>query len=165
MSAPLAQPLNGSRITAAATVAALLLGCSVRPPSGAEKNLEIMRSTIEEALRRLLNRSNEDTFVIFSRASGKEYIQFALDDQGLFLDLPVIPLDNLQRARAKAFFDRLGVSLASTLLHDPGGLPAGSLQFYRVDFGQDVQQAASTAVGVFREVYALDDFQLEVEEN
>ncbi|MEM6274375.1 MAG: hypothetical protein AAF735_03950 [Myxococcota bacterium] len=124
-----------------------------------------MKHAAEEALRKLLTRTNDDAFVIFHRASGEDYVQFARDNQGLFLDLPVIPLDDLQQMRAKQFFAEFGVSLDDTQLTAHDGSPAGSMQFYRVDFGQDVQRAAATALDVFREVYALQDFEIEIEEN
>ena len=109
-----------------------------------------------DALEGVMQRTNEDAFVIFEDKATEKFVQFAGGKgQSLLMDLPLRPLTPEEAERAKAFFSSLGVEA-----------PEGDFPSYSVDFGSDAPKAADAALRVFREVYALDDgFELGVEEN
>ena len=133
-----------------------------QPSPEANRKLE----TIAAALKSLLKRTNDDSFVICSHNS-KEYVQFAMDEQGLLLDLPTIPLDDEQRKRAITFFNSMGVSLQdSEMLDEPGGQVVGRMQMFQVKLEHGADRGARLVLDVFEQVYDLPiDFALVIEEN
>ena len=134
-----------------------------QPSPEAARKLE----TITTALKSLLKRTNDDAFVICSHANSHEYVQFAVDEQGLFLDLPTIPLDGEQKTRAIRFFNKIGVRLQDSEFRDASGEQVvGKMETFLVEIGHDADRGAELALDIFAEVYDRPiDFPLVIEEN
>lgn len=112
------------------------------------------REEVQGALRALLGRTNHDAFVIVSVEGSDDYVQFALNTQGLFLDLPTIPLSSEQLNRAQRLFGAKGISLEEMEMFDPStGEPSGTMKTFQVELKDDAAAATELAFQVLREVY------------
>ena len=127
------------------------------------------QNRIKTALRALLNRRNDDAFVIFEERDSGKFVQFAGSaDQPLLLDLPSQALSAEEQQRAALLFAQLGSADATSAdLYDrPGGQVVGRQISYQLVFGQDCDRAAEVTSRIFKEVYRLPaEFELSVTEN
>lgn len=115
-----------------------------------------MKNPIKDALTRLRQHpSSNGAFVIFEDRRTGDFVQF-IGGQGkpLVLDLPTMNFDAEKMQRAEAFFAQFGVS------HRPGDFSA-----FNVNFGDDVEGAATVALLVFSVVHGRDEIDLEIEES
>jgi hypothetical protein len=154
----------------AAALPAALIGCQgqpdAAPPRAAPRTANHAR--IQAALAALLERHNEDSFVIFEEKASAKFVQFARAQHGsLLLDLPSQTLNAAETARAQAFFLDLGVrATVEAALDRPGGRVVGRQRAFQMRFGQDVGRAADVTAAVFDRVYRFPlDFELVVTEN
>jgi hypothetical protein len=128
------------------------------------------QSRIARALSALLQRDNEDAFVIFEEKESGKYVQFAGSaHENLFLDLPIQTLTKTEVERAKVLFQELGIQGPQeypTYTDKSLETMAGMQISFQVNFGQNVQQAVQFTQAIFDRVYEFpQDFQLVIEEN
>ncbi|MBI5865953.1 MAG: hypothetical protein HZB38_15900 [Planctomycetes bacterium] len=115
-----------------------------------------LRDRIREALARLVERAGDDSFVIFEDARTRKFVQFTGDAEGVLLDLPVQELSEVERERATAYF----------AAHDVRLMETKTFSSFQLDFGDDLDQAAETALTLFQHVFRLgSEFDLRIEEN
>ncbi|MEM8605741.1 MAG: hypothetical protein AAGF92_01450 [Myxococcota bacterium] len=124
------------------------------------------RDHVETALRALLNRSNEASFVVVSVKSDR-FVQFAMDPGGLFLDFPADRLTREEMERAHRLFDSRGGVLQDMELFDvTTGAQSGTMKTFRVELSDDATRGADLALQIFREVHRIPkDATLYIEEN
>jgi hypothetical protein len=123
---------------------------------------------IESALVALLNRHNEDAFVIFEEKATGKFVQFAGSSQeDLLLDLPSQTLDRAEMARAITYFLEVGIEADVYDVFDrPGATVVGQQCSFQHSFGRDARTAAEIASAVFLRVYRFPvDFDLVITEN
>jgi hypothetical protein len=105
--------------------------------------------------------------VVEDKPTGK-FVQFAASTQApLVMDLPLSLLDESQQARAKDFFEGLGVHGESRPLAAKGRVSL-THQSWTINFDRDSKKAAERTIALFREVYQIPDDRLpdlSVEEN
>ncbi len=125
---------------------------------------------IAQALNRMLQRANEDAFVIFEERSNRKFVQFAGSaNSPLLLDLPSQTLSPQEMQRAVALFSSFGSVGPDihNLYTDPTCKVIADQQVsFNLDLGKDIQLAAHIALTVFQQVYRCPtDFQLVIAEN
>lgn len=124
---------------------------------------------IKTALRALLNRSNDDAFVIFEEKASGKYVQFAGSlDQPLLLDLPLQALTAEEQRRASVLFNELatGDATQADLYDQREGQVVGQQVSYQLVFDRDAERAADVTSRIFDEIYHLPaEFDLTVTEN
>lgn len=123
---------------------------------------------ISQALSGLLQRSNEDAFVILEDTKTKKYVQFAGSTrEPLILNIPFIAFTPLELERAKKLFEEYKIKSEETPVSDyKGGPVTGKLSQFNMNLGNDIKRATEIALRIFSEVYMLPpDFKLGVEEN
>ena len=127
----------------------------------------VKKQQVFDALARLCSRHNRDAFVIFGDAKSQKYVQFAGESGRLVLDLPSMTLDQQEMDRAKEYFGALGERLKDDqLFSEPGGKPAGTMQKFSMELGNDIEKATSITIEVFSAIYQFPpDFELEITEN
>ena len=123
---------------------------------------------ISQALSKLLQRSNEDAFVIFEDTKTKKYVQFAgRTREPLLLNIPFVALTPLELERAKKLFEEYKIKPEETPVSDyKGGPVTGKQSHFYMKLGNDTKRATEITLRIFSEVYMLPpDFKLGVEEN
>ena len=126
------------------------------------------RKTIRAALERLMERSNDDAFVIIEDKKTKKFVQFlGGKTQGLVLDLPMQALTSQELVRAKIVFDKFNIQLEEWEVYDqPGGRVVGTQSGFNKYLGKDVDTATEIAWAVLTEIYLLGEpLELSIEEN
>ncbi len=125
---------------------------------------------IAQALNRMLQRTNEDAFVIFEERTDRKFVQFAGSaDSPLLIDLPSQTLSPQEMQRAIALFSSCGAvgpDIHSLYTDKTTKVVAGQQVSFNLELGKDVQLAAHIALTVFQQVYRCPaDFQLVIAEN
>jgi hypothetical protein len=112
-----------------------------------------LRSRMLAALSALKSRDG-DAFVIFEDSASGRFVQFAGSSrEPLLLDLPSKGFSPDEAARAKAFFDPMGVQ------------PAGKFLSYNTTF-ESPEEATNTVLAIFREVFGYSEVpNLKITEN
>jgi len=115
------------------------------------------QARLEVALRKLLQRTNEDAFVIIEEPSSHKFVQFAASVRDpLLLDLPMQALSKEEALRAEKLFTSLGAGgRQESTLYDRNGKAVGTQVSYQMFLGQDTEAAATVAMRIFREVYRI----------
>lgn len=109
-----------------------------------------------KALKGLLSRENEDSFVIFSDQQTKRFVQFAgSEHENLLLDLPIQSLSTQE------------IEQVQRIANDSFDLKVVTTSFgLNIDLGKDYKIAVKIALDIMHQVFELSrDFELEVEEN
>jgi hypothetical protein len=144
-----------------------IIGCQRSQSTGlVAPTRNVNRERIEVALKALLQRTNDDAFVIFEEKRSRKFVQFAGSArQDLMLDLPPQTLDQTEDARAEIYFRELG----TRPVEDQSSTLEGKIvrqRYYQKQFGRDAGAAAAAAMGVFERVYQFPpDFDLVITEN
>ena len=123
---------------------------------------------IANALSALMQRSNDDNFVIFFDRETQKFVQFTYSEKGgIFLDLPEQPLDGPAMVRATAYFMQYDISPETYEVYTDltKTVPAGMHTSFNMDLRRDVQRATRIVFDVFEEIYLLPDFELIIKEN
>ena len=125
---------------------------------------------IAQALNRMLERTNEDAFVIFEERTNRKFVQFAGSvGSPLCLDLPSQTLNAEEMQRATALFSSFGVASPEThptYTDAAKKIAAGQQVSFNLNLGKDVQLAAQITLAIFQQVYHYPtDFQLVIAEN
>lgn len=125
---------------------------------------------ITNALSSLIQRNNENAFVIFEEKTTKKYVQFAGSaNEDLLLDLPFQTLSPVEVDNAKLLFEELGKSKPEKYaLYTDKSLEiiTGVQTSFQINFGRNVEQATKITLAIFERVYGFSsDFQLNIEEN
>ncbi|MEM1180898.1 MAG: hypothetical protein AAGM22_21315 [Acidobacteriota bacterium] len=125
------------------------------------------REVLRAALVRLLERTNDDAFVIFDAHGTGKFVQFAGGHrEGLRFDLPSQPLDGGEFAKAGALLSEYGIPFEAWDLVGQTELPPETQGSFSADMGRDVERASTAAWRVFVEVYGLQEgFAMAVTEN
>lgn len=122
---------------------------------------------ISDALSALVQRSNNDCFVIFTERDTSKFVQFAHNlPTGLYLDLPVQGLSTAALERATKYFRRRGVDGPTE--HEAYATDGSSETYssFNMTLGDDVRLASRITLDVFSEVYQFpNDFVLLLTEN
>ena len=109
---------------------------------------------ITNALSSLLNRTNDDAFVIIEQLPSGKFVQFtgsATDP--LYLDLPAQTLSEEEFERATQFFLELGVEVSNhQLLDKPGGEVVAQQTSFNMVI-HSVQDAANLVRQIFTVIY------------
>jgi len=121
---------------------------------------------IQRALRNLLQRGGEDAFVIIEEPESGKFVQFG-GAPGLWLDLPCAALDEEEADRAYKVFNELGVEAPCE--YHASDSKAGMVRHgasFRLNLGDNVRAATSTALAILRLVYLIpEDTALSIVEN
>jgi hypothetical protein len=123
---------------------------------------------VSAALSALLQRTNDDRFVIFSDQHTGKFVQFGDGPGGLLLDLPEQTLDKNERARAEHYFLQYDVRPNTSELYTDQTMtvPAGLHTTIQMELRQDVRKATRIVFDVFDRIYLLPhDFHLLIKEN
>jgi hypothetical protein len=124
---------------------------------------------VSAALAALLQRTNDDCFVILKEQQTGKFVQFATGHSGLLLDLPAVALDKNEWGRAEHYFlDEHGVTPYTSEQYSDAAMTisTGLWMTIYMELRQDVRKATRIALDVFDQVYLLPlDFQLMIEEN
>lgn len=105
------------------------------------------RERVRDALHRLMQRTNDDAFLVIEEPSSSKFVQFVGDAHGVIVDMPLVNLTPAELQRAEALFAaRPGLQRAK----DSNGIE--SLQ---LDFAADVQLATQFTFDIFAQVYQL----------
>lgn len=98
----------------------------------------------------------DDRFVVIEHAASGKFVQFEIEHDELVVDLPVIALDEAERARAAAVFASVGVDapIEYRYQNEESG-PELTITTYRLGFGSDPEAAADFVARIVREVYLL----------
>jgi hypothetical protein len=126
------------------------------------------REAIRIALKKLVERSNEDAFVIIEDNSTKKFVQFAGGKmQDLVFDLPTQTLSSHELVRAKDALARFNIQLEEWNVYDrPGGKVVGTQSGFSKNLGKDVDIATEIAWTTLTEIYRLGQaLDLSIEEN
>lgn len=119
------------------------------------------RQRITTALQKLLQRTNEDSFVVFQDPESGSFVQFATLTGRLMLDLPFAALKESEEERAVTFFKALGERLGQNPVSG-----SGENQSFQVFFGTNVEEASAMTYGIFELVFCLPPaFLIDIEEN
>jgi len=121
---------------------------------------------VAASLQRLLSRQKQKfPFVLIEDQQTRKFVQFAMDKNGLFIDLPTVALTAPERTRAIALFRERHREPGTIAAPQENG-PTQSLETFQALFGRDSQAAAHFAMRVFSEVYRLpSDAKLHVVES
>lgn len=113
---------------------------------------------IQSALAALLNRENDDAFVVIEHEASGKFVQFSGSaSEMLLLDLPAQTLSEQEFYRAVDFFRQIGVTGEEfSVLDQPGGRVVGQQFSFNVSY-RSPEEAARTAVSIFRDVYQLSE--------
>lgn len=123
---------------------------------------------IRAALNRLLERQDDDAFVIVEDKMSGKFVQFAGNAfQDLIFDLPGQALDSMELTRANILLRIFDISFEEWDVYDePGGNVIGRQTGFCKSIGRDADFAAQLAWKVLTEVYALKEpIILSIEEN
>lgn len=126
------------------------------------------RQKIAAALRRMLERENDDAFVIVEDRTSGKFVQFAGNAfQDIIFDLPGQALDPVELTRARALLCIYDIPFEEWDIHDePGGAIVGRQSGFCKSLGRDTELAACIAWRVLTEVYSLNTPRiLSIEEN
>ncbi len=111
---------------------------------------------ISDALSALLQRQNEDAFVIIEDSRTNKFVQFARTDDGLLLlDLPAVALTETEFEKATQFFEQRGVvGQEHELLSEPDGVAVDSIFTFNVEY-ESVSEATKTVEEIFKSVFGI----------
>lgn len=120
---------------------------------------ELCDAGVRAALTRLIARGHDSwAFVIVEHQPSEKYVQFALEEGGLFTDLPTIALSRDEQERARALFAEIGVrDPAIVRAPVPGTKDVTTVRTFQAQFGDDVERACRFAGRVLREVYLIPE--------
>lgn len=120
---------------------------------------ELCDAGVRAALTRLIEQGDDSwAFVIVEHPPSEDYVQFALEEDGLFTDLPTIPLTHDEQERAKVLFAEIGVQDPVVVRAPvPGTKDVTTVETFQARFGDDVERACRFAGRVFREVYLMPE--------
>ena len=127
-------------------------------------------SRVRDSLSALLQRSNQDAFVIFEEKKTGKFVQFAGSrNEDLLLDLPNQALTELEASKAKVVLRDWGASDPQEYVvftDEDMDTVAGRQISFQINFGRNVSQAAQACLAIFERVYDFPaDFELLIEEN
>jgi hypothetical protein len=137
------------RVPAASLLGLILIAGNVGIPARA--------SEIGQALTRWSALADRDErFVIVEHAASGKFVQFEIEHDEIVIDLPVIALDEAERARAATVFASVDVDapVEYRYQNEESG-PELTIMTYRLGFGTDPEAAADFAARIVREVYLL----------
>ena len=139
-------------------------------PYKAPKEKEEFKKQVKKSLKELLLRTNSDCFVIFREPKTGKYCQFATDKNGLFFDLPFLPLSKAEIKRAEVVLAQHGIPKAVyCCMYDSSGEDQKEEEGWKAfqkKLGNDVDAATEIVIAVFIEVYQFDpNTKFEIEEN
>jgi len=125
------------------------------------------KGKIKESLKRLLLRTNDDAFVIFSECKTNKYCQFANSKNGLFFDLPFLTLSDEEVKRAEVVLAKHGIHKAVYCpMYDPSGKEIQGWKAFQKELGDNVDMATEIVIDIFSEVYQFKpNVQIQMEEN
>lgn len=121
--------------------------------------------TAEKALVEMLTRvGKEDAFVVVEDKTTAQFIQYGCDEQGLFIDIPLLKRTDDEKERLAAVFRSIGIMQpvvnSST---DVTTRKPVMIRSYQAGFARDARKAATFGFRVFREAYLLKKIDLLIE--
>ena len=136
-----------------------LLSCAIAGAACAAGAVEdSCEVSVLPAVERLLEKRGEGwAFVIVEPEGGEEYVQFGVEEEGVFLDLPLLALSPRAQARARTLFAEAGVAgpveVGAPDPEDPNAVSV--VQSFQLRFGTRAEEASRFACRVLGEVYEL----------
>lgn len=113
---------------------------------------------VKAALGRLLERPAEEwAFVIVEHAASQKYVQFAMEGDELFTDLPLVALSPDEQERARLLFAELGVRGPVTVEAPSPSGGVDEVSTFQKRFGRDTDEACRFVARALREVYLLPE--------
>ena len=120
---------------------------------------------MEEALRDMLARpADKEPFVIFTDKKTKHFVQYSYDEDGLYMDIPLIDRSKEEVERLARVFGSIGVErpVANTA-RDVKTKKPFVIRAYQAGFAKDASKAARFGIRVFREAYLLKQLSITIE--
>lgn len=137
--------------------AALLCAASsaARVAGAPEETCEV---SVGAAVERLVEKRGKGwAFVVVEHEAGEEFVQFGVEEEGVFLDLPLTALSPRAQGRARTLFAEAGVAgpveVEATDPEDESEVSV--VPTFQLSFGTGAQEASRFACRVLREVYEL----------
>jgi hypothetical protein len=134
-------------------------------PQGVRMNYQ---EQIHDALQRLLQRRNDNAFLIIEEPKTRKFVQFAGSaSEGLAFDLPSQTLSAEELSRAKRALATIGIRFDEWDVYDkPGGTVVGKQSGFSKSLGRDLAEATKLTLMIFIEVYDIKEpYNLSFEEN
>lgn len=115
------------------------------------------KAMAQPALDRLLARQHQgEPYVVIEDTLTKKFVQFAVDKQGIFVDIPTLSLTEPELKRAALLFSRAGIRKPNVLVgKDPKTKKKFTLSSYQLGFGAETTMAGLFACRTLQDVYLL----------
>lgn len=125
-----------------------------------------LKSKIKIALENLLQRENEDAFVVFEEINTGKFVQFAGGKyEELLFDLPAQPLEGYELEKAKIILQEYNITFEEVEVFDENGNSAGYQKSFTQTLNNDVDLATELVEKVMGDIYNFNNIELEIIEN
>lgn len=125
-----------------------------------------LKAKIKTALENLLQRENEDAFVVFEEVNTGKFVQFAGGKyEELLFDLPAQPLEEYELEKAKVVLQPYNITFEEVEVFDENGNAAGKQKSFTQPLNNDVDLATELVEKVMTDIYNFNNIDLEFIEN
>lgn len=129
-----------------------------------------IKKEIKKSLKKLIQQADRENFIIISVPKTYKDCAFMIDNNGLFFDLPYLPLSKAEIKRAKAVLPKHGIpKMLNRSIYDSGDKNPKRIKGWKgfqKSFGNDVDAATETVMAVFLEIYQFaPNTEIEIKES